>query len=151
MLYKVRPGDTLSAIARRFGKSRVDLVQWNNITNANHIRAGEELMIRDPASEAQMADTPKNTPDSVQSQHAADHVDGVLDEMDAVFAEVKKAAADVRTRLRAEGQEMTNNMKLFESHVVGRMSSANSRFRRMIGGNGGPPLEIEHQPDLKKD
>jgi hypothetical protein len=81
------------------------------------------------------------TPKAEQSQHAADHVEGVMDAMDAVFGEVKTAAAEVVAKLRAEGDELKGNMRLFDERVVGRMRAVNSRFRNFIGGNGGPPIE----------
>lgn len=43
--YTVRPGDTLSAIAARFGVTLSALIQANNITNANVIRVGQQLWI----------------------------------------------------------------------------------------------------------
>ncbi len=45
--YTVRPGDTLSGIARRFGTTIQQLMRWNKqITNANVIRAGWQLRVR---------------------------------------------------------------------------------------------------------
>lgn len=76
-----------------------------------------------------------------KSQHAADHVENVVDEMDAVFGEIKAAAADVVAELRHEGEEMKANMRLFKEHVVDRMHTANARFRNRFGGNGGPLIE----------
>jgi len=148
--YQVKRGDTLSAIARRFGLSRDDIVRWNNITNPNHILAGSMLKLRPPVNEdAPMSD---ETPKPENSQHAADHIEGVLDEMDNVFNEVKASAAGVRAKLRAEGKQMRDNLQTFEQRVVGRMASANTRFQRMLGGNGGPPLDddvltLEHKPE----
>jgi len=48
MSYTVRPGDTLSAIARRYGVSVSALVAANGLADPNHIRYGESLTI--PAS-----------------------------------------------------------------------------------------------------
>ncbi|WP_206663577.1 LysM peptidoglycan-binding domain-containing protein [Sporolactobacillus shoreae] len=43
MVYTVKSGDTLSAIAVRFGVSVSNIQQWNNISDPNKIYAGETL------------------------------------------------------------------------------------------------------------
>lgn len=45
IIYKIKWGDTLWAIARRYGVSIQDLVNWNNIKNPNLIYAGNSLTI----------------------------------------------------------------------------------------------------------
>jgi membrane-bound lytic murein transglycosylase D len=44
--YRVRAGDTLSSIARRFAVSVSDLQAWNSMTGSTSIRAGQRLTIR---------------------------------------------------------------------------------------------------------
>jgi membrane-bound lytic murein transglycosylase D len=48
-LYKVRRGDTLSKIARRYGVRQRDLVALNNLRSRNRIRAGQVLTLPDVA------------------------------------------------------------------------------------------------------
>jgi membrane-bound lytic murein transglycosylase D len=43
--YKVRRGDTLSGIARRFAVTVRDLQSWNNMGGSTSLRAGQSLMI----------------------------------------------------------------------------------------------------------
>jgi peptidoglycan lytic transglycosylase D len=43
--YKVRPGETLFSIARKFKVSRDDLARWNKMDKNKSVRAGEILMI----------------------------------------------------------------------------------------------------------
>jgi LysM repeat protein len=43
--YSVRPGDTLAAIASRFGVSQASIVQANNLTNASFIYVEQRLLI----------------------------------------------------------------------------------------------------------
>lgn len=43
--YRVRSGDTLSSIARRFDTTVRALVRLNDIDNPNKIRAGQELKV----------------------------------------------------------------------------------------------------------
>ena len=47
--YRIRPGDTLSVIAERFGVTAADLRDWNDI-RGSRIRAGEELIVSFPNS-----------------------------------------------------------------------------------------------------
>ena len=43
--YTVRPGDTLSAIARRYNLSVNQLVAWNKLENPNHLSVGQTLVL----------------------------------------------------------------------------------------------------------
>ena len=44
--YTVRRGDTVSRIARRFGVRSSDIIRWNNLNSAGHIRVGQTLRVR---------------------------------------------------------------------------------------------------------
>ncbi len=44
-VYRVKRGDTLGAIARKYGVSVSSLMRWNNIKSANRIREGQVLKI----------------------------------------------------------------------------------------------------------
>jgi membrane-bound lytic murein transglycosylase D len=50
--YHVRTGDTLSAIAMRYGIGVEPIMQMNNIRNVRHLRAGSYLIIPIPADRA---------------------------------------------------------------------------------------------------
>lgn len=43
--YRVRPGDTLSSIARSNGCNSQDLIAWNNLTDPNHIKIDQVLRV----------------------------------------------------------------------------------------------------------
>lgn len=43
--YKVRPGDTLTQIAKRYGQNVNTLVAWNNLPNASKIEVGQVLRV----------------------------------------------------------------------------------------------------------
>lgn len=43
--YRVRPGDTLSKIAARFGTSATKLAGWNGLRNSNRIHVGQRLVL----------------------------------------------------------------------------------------------------------
>ncbi len=62
--YRVRRGDTLSKIARRFGVRESDLVRANDLRNRHRIRVGQRLEIpgKTPKSVAKAKPSPKKTP-----------------------------------------------------------------------------------------
>ena len=51
--YTVKKGDTLLRIALEFGQNYRDLVNWNQLTNANDIRVDQVLRVLPPAGAAQ--------------------------------------------------------------------------------------------------
>jgi hypothetical protein len=57
-----QPGDSLSAIARRYGLSVKELVQANGIEDANVIRVGQELVIPGPTPVTTATVPPTLTP-----------------------------------------------------------------------------------------
>lgn len=46
LYYSVRPGDTLSSIAKRYGTTVNQLVQWNKIKNPNLIYVGQKIRVK---------------------------------------------------------------------------------------------------------
>ncbi|WP_211263382.1 phage tail tip lysozyme [Priestia koreensis] len=49
--YTVKSGDTLSAIAAKFGVTVAQLQSWNNISNADVIKVGQVLKVKAPTSD----------------------------------------------------------------------------------------------------
>jgi membrane-bound lytic murein transglycosylase D len=43
--HTVRKGDTLGAIARKYGRTVKQLMQWNKLKNANALRIGQRLLV----------------------------------------------------------------------------------------------------------
>ncbi len=62
--YEVKPGDTLAAIASRYGISVAELVRANNLTNPNQLQISQKLIIpangvdRSTANQSQLATNP---------------------------------------------------------------------------------------------
>ena len=48
-LHAIQPGDTLSAIARRYQVRLAELLRWNGLTAHSILRPGRTLRIRAPA------------------------------------------------------------------------------------------------------
>lgn len=46
--YKVKKGDTLSAIGKRYGVSVRQLLKWNKLASANKLRIGQQLKVSEP-------------------------------------------------------------------------------------------------------
>lgn len=67
--YRVRPGDTLSSIARSNGRSGRDLIAWNNLTDPNHIEVDQVLRVVPPGPGGATAAAP--TPVAVPATPAA--------------------------------------------------------------------------------
>lgn len=44
-MHTVKKGDTLSAIAKKYGSSVQQLMKWNNLKNANALRIGQRLKV----------------------------------------------------------------------------------------------------------
>ncbi|TSA40522.1 MAG: LysM peptidoglycan-binding domain-containing protein [Betaproteobacteria bacterium] len=64
--YTVRKGDTLYIIALDHGLDYKELAEWNNITNPNVIRVGQELRLKAPVSS--VVATPLRTAPAVESR-----------------------------------------------------------------------------------
>jgi hypothetical protein len=85
--------------------------------------------------------TDEKMPEAKDSQNAADHVEGAMNSMDAVFEELKQTVAQTVDRLRAEANETKATLGMVDQRITGRLKVSNSRLRNFIGGNGGPPIE----------
>lgn len=60
--YRIRRGDTLSTIARRYRVRVSDLQRWNNLGRSTSIVAGRRLVVREPGSSAAVpASRPRRT------------------------------------------------------------------------------------------
>lgn len=65
-LYEVQSGDSLSAIAEKFGVDQAALMMVNGITDPDHIEAGSVLTIPPPTTAAATT-TPTSTGDSTST------------------------------------------------------------------------------------
>lgn len=63
--YVVQSGDTLTAIAAKYGVTISDLIAWNNISDPNLIKVGQVLYVREPATNWKATGTATCTADYV--------------------------------------------------------------------------------------
>jgi murein DD-endopeptidase MepM/ murein hydrolase activator NlpD len=81
--YEVKPGDTLAAIASKYGTSISELVRANNLTNPNQIQISQQLIIpasgvnRTIANQSQLANNPSFVPSTATPKLATPPVNGV--------------------------------------------------------------------------
>ncbi len=47
-IHVVRPGDTLMGIGRLYGQSAMDLAVWNQLSDPNQLRIGQEIVVSQP-------------------------------------------------------------------------------------------------------
>lgn len=71
--YTVHAGDTLSAIAAKFGLTTAELESWNHIANANLIQVGQVLQLHAPAP----APAPKPVYVPTYTVHAGDTLSAI--------------------------------------------------------------------------
>lgn len=71
--YKVRSGDSLWTIAKRFGVSQKNLQTWNRLTSKSILRPGQTLVVsapgRDQTVAAKKVDTKKSVAKKADAQH----------------------------------------------------------------------------------
>lgn len=58
--YTVKKGDTLSRIAQQFSQAPRDLADWNQLSNPNDIKVGQQLRVA-PPEDSQVASVPVDT------------------------------------------------------------------------------------------
>ena len=74
IIYQVKPGDNTYRIARLFGVTVQDILSWNNMSGAQHLRAGQRLTIHQPQrGQTANRQTPQ-TPREPASQHSGTHL-----------------------------------------------------------------------------
>jgi membrane-bound lytic murein transglycosylase D len=79
-VHTVRSGDTLAAVATRYGVTTADLVTWNGLTSADHIRVGQELTIR--------GGRPDKTTQLTYTVQAGDTVSGIAERFGVTSSQV---------------------------------------------------------------
>lgn len=66
--HRVRPGETLTTIARKLAVNRVDLAQANHLAVKSRLRPGQDLIIPRPPATQLAARTDRSTPATVASR-----------------------------------------------------------------------------------
>ncbi|PVZ78169.1 murein transglycosylase D [Serratia sp. S1B] len=71
-VYKVRPGDTLSAIAKRLYVQTRDLQTWNNLTAKSSLKVGQTLKVASDSSSITYQVRKGDSLDSIARRHGVD-------------------------------------------------------------------------------
>ena len=79
-VHTVRSGDTLAAIATRYGVTSAQLVDWNGLSSADHIRVGQQLTIR--------GGRPDKTTQLTYTVRAGDTVSGIAERFGVTSSQV---------------------------------------------------------------
>lgn len=143
-MYRVRRGDTLSTIARRFGVSKRELMAWNDISRPDRIYAGQRLRIAAPgkAAEAAFPDAPQ--PPEVEQTLAARHsTDGAAPLGPGLPEEVHPGlSADPNDyRVAADGTIEVQAAETLGHYALWLESSAR-KLRRLNRLRDGKPLRV---------
>ena len=99
--YTVQSGDTVFAIAQRFGLATVDVLSWNGLGWRSVIHPGQTLMLSAPVAAAP-AEAPAPAPAAESSSAAAIHT---VVAGDTIFAIAQRHGTTVDAVLAANGME----------------------------------------------
>ena len=69
--YSAKKGETLATVARRFGVSRADVAEANNLSAKSRLRPGQELIIPRAPATLLAARTERSAPSAVASRSIA--------------------------------------------------------------------------------
>lgn len=107
-MYTVRKGDTLLRIALDHGQNYRDLVSWNNLSNADDIKAGQVLRVVPPEQVAGVQTAPVAMPPADTRAPAAPVPRKIAPRgdkrvyTDATLAEMQKGEAGARPEAKAD-------------------------------------------------
>lgn len=129
--YTAKKGETLQTVARRFGVSRADVAEANNISAKSRLRAGQELIIPRAPATLLAARTERAAPTAVASRAIA----GRADTPEAV---VPAKLAQVTYKVK-RGDTLYTIARLFDT-TVAKIKSWNRLSSNRI--NPGATLKI---------
>lgn len=140
-VYKVRPGDTLSYIARRFGTTVGSLAMFNNIWNPNLIHVGQRIVIPGNTSFAAYQSPVKTYAPPQQPAYQP--------------APAKKAAAPLKPALCNDSIKITFPRQgevldgIGSFHITGTASIDDFQFYKLELGKGEVPIEFWSIDEVK--
>lgn len=108
--YRVKTGDTISSISRRYGVSQADLMAWNKITDPTRLGIGETLTIKgagtdvSEAPKAVRVDTPVTTSD--YTIVSGDTFYSIARNHKLSVTQLRELNPDVSTHLITAGQKL---------------------------------------------
>jgi len=114
--YEVRPGDTLSAIAGRFGVTVADLVTGNGIANPDRIHVGQVIAIPEAAPAPPPVVVPSAPPEDVAGGEVVDGHVYVVRPGDTLGAIAKRAGTTAAAL--AQANAIVNSDLIYPGQVI---------------------------------
>lgn len=109
--HKIRRGETLGAIAQRYGVSTRELQVANNLKSKHSIRAGQKLIIPGAVTQTAGAPAKKRTPSSSDGFHK-------VRSGDTIWALSRKYGVSEKEMLAANGLTKRSRLKLGQKLIV---------------------------------
>jgi LysM repeat protein len=112
-LYEVQNGESLSKIASRFGVSTRELVELNKIKDANHIRAGQKIVLPEYASgQPQAASKPKAKAKAAEAEGAEGYTVQAGDSLSKIAVKQGTTVSALREANNLTGDKILAGQKL---------------------------------------
>lgn len=134
--YKIRRGDSLSVIARRFGTSVTQLKAWNGLTS-NRLQIGRYLVVRPPGSQTrrtQRASEPIPSGGRYRIRQG-DNLSEIADRFGTTVSELKRVNGLRSSRIRAGKYLTVGSAPASTSRTVTRVASAATSSPGASGGS----------------
>ena len=137
--YKIRRGDSLSAIARRFGTSVTQLKAWNGLTS-NRLQIGRYLVVRPPGSQTRRTQVAGSSGAPRRNRRASepipsggryrirqgDNLSEIADRFGTTVSELKRMNGLRSSRIRAGKYLTVGSAPASTSRTVTRVAAASS-------------------------
>ena len=156
--YKIRRGDSLSVISRRFGTSVTQLKAWNGLTS-NRLQIGRYLVVRPPGSQTRRTQVARSSAGPRRNRRPSepipsggryrirqgDNLSEIADRFGTTVSELKRVNGLRSSRIRAGKYLTVGSAPASTSRTVTRVASATSS----PGASGGSRYRIRRGDTLE--
>ena len=130
--YTVKPGDTLSSIAAKFGVTVQDLVSWNNIANPDNINVGLKLIVSKKGKDGKTDPSEKPSTSGTGGSKKNKKISKITDDQMRRMGWSNYNLADLNRCLKKYDITTSNRIR----HFIAQCSheSALGRYTQELGG-----------------
>ena len=130
--YTVKPGDTLSSIAAKFGVTVQDLVSWNNIANPDNINVGLKLIVSKKGKDGKTDPSEKPSTSGTGGSKGNKKISKITDDQMRRMGWSNYNLADLNRCLKKYDITTSNRIR----HFIAQCSheSALGRYTEELGG-----------------